>query len=117
VGGDGGGDEAGAGSVRIEPAGLVVHPGPGETVMAAARRAGLYWPTICGGISDCGVCRCEVVEGVEHTEPAGEPEERFLTRLGARREAAHVRLACLLRLTDTPAGGHVVVRKPGVRLR
>ena len=49
-------------TVRVEPSGITLDVRDGETVMAAARRAGYRWPTICGGLADCGACALEVVE-------------------------------------------------------
>ena len=34
-----------SGRVRVEPLGVEFDLGDGETLMAAARRAGYYWPT------------------------------------------------------------------------
>ena len=40
--------------VRVEPAGVDIPVDDGETLMAAAVRAGYRWPTVCGGQAQCG---------------------------------------------------------------
>ena len=55
--------------VRVEPLGIILHCSPNETLIRCAWRSGYYWPTICGGIGDCGACRCELAEGDHHADP------------------------------------------------
>jgi 2Fe-2S ferredoxin len=98
-------------AVRIEPLGFDLLVEEGETVMAAARRAGLRWPSICGGDGECRVCRLEITERSAPDPPFSRAEdlaaeEGHLTGLGG----APVRLACQL----VPAAA-MTVRKPGVR--
>ena len=97
--------------VRVEPSGRTLAVAPGETVFTAAVRAGLRWPTTCGGHAECGVCVLEVLEapvalpepdGVESARLASVPERRL------HPDRTH-RLAC--RLVPTPG---TVVRKRGV---
>jgi 2Fe-2S ferredoxin len=97
--------------VRVEPSGITLEVHDGETVMAAARRAGYRWPTICGGLADCGACALEVVET---NAPLPSPTTLEGTRLEALAERRRYpdrtwRLACQL----APAGD-LVVRKAGV---
>ena len=40
--------------VMVLPVGVVVDATEAEPVMAAARRQGLWWPTVCGGDAECG---------------------------------------------------------------
>lgn len=80
--------------VRVEPLGVVVRVGPGETVMRAAQRSGLRWPTVCQGLGECHVCELEVVDGPDADPPKA------------------LRLACQLR----PAAD-MTVHKAGVRSR
>lgn len=98
-------------SVRVEPSGVEFTVEAGETVMAAAVRVGLRWPTICGGKGLCGACRMEVTasDGPEAPLNRIEEEARAEGRLN-RFGTAPVRLACQLRPT-----GDLTVRKAGVR--
>jgi 2Fe-2S ferredoxin len=102
-----------AGSVRVEPAGVEFEVRQGESVIAAAWRAGYQWPTTCWGQAECGVCAMEILEGVELLDLVGKVESDRLRSL-PRREGGGRRLACQTRLV---AAGTVTVRKPGVRLR
>ena len=88
--------------VRIEPRGLEVQAAPGETVMAAAERAGLRWPTVCGGQAECGVCVLEVLAAPEPLPPAGPEEADRLAGLPeTRRDPGRaLRLACRLVAVD-----------------
>lgn len=97
--------------VRVEPAGVEFVATPGETVMVAAERAGYRWPTVCGGLAECGVCVLEVVGAPAPVADPGPEEAELLAALPERRrhpERAY-RLACRL----VPADG-LVVRKRGV---
>jgi 2Fe-2S ferredoxin len=79
--------------------------------MAAARRAGLRWPTVCGGQAECGVCVLEVIDAPDVLAPPAEDEAVRLAGLPeARRHPERVfRLACRLLAVDG-----LVVRKRGV---
>jgi ferredoxin, 2Fe-2S len=97
--------------VRIEPGGIELDVHDGETIMAAASRAGYRWPTVCGGHAECGVCALEVLSA-DATLPAPEPlEADRLATLPERRlrPDVHYRLACQLRGVDG-----LVVHKRGV---
>lgn len=96
---------------RVEPRGHEVAAEPGETVMAAARRAGLRWPTVCGGLAECGVCVLEVLDPPPALLPPGPDEAERLAALPETRRdpAATFRLACRVVPTDG-----LVVRKRGV---
>ena len=52
--------------VRVEPRGIDIEAEEGETIMAAALRAGYHWPTVCNGQGTCRVCRVEVVSRSEN---------------------------------------------------
>jgi ferredoxin, 2Fe-2S len=98
--------------VRVEPAGIDVAVDDGETLMAAAVRAGYRWPTVCGGQAECGVCVLEVVTPVDLDPPAPLEAARLATvPERALRPDATWRLACQLRVG--PPG--LVVFKRGVR--
>jgi len=101
-----------AGTVRVEPAGVDIAVGDGETVMHAAEREGYRWPTVCHGQAVCTTCFFEVIGGADNLDPAGEVERAALATSPARlvpREH-EIRLACQVRLQ-----GDVIVRKLGVR--
>ena len=98
-------------TVRVKPSGITFDVRDGETVMAAARRAGYRWPTICGGLAECGACALEVIE-VAGALPAPSTVEglRLNALVERRRHPDRTwRLACQLAPT-----GDVVVRKTGV---
>ncbi len=97
--------------VRIEPRGLEVEAAPGETVMAAAQRVGLRWPTVCGGQAECGVCVLEVLAAPVAPAPAGAEEAARLADLPETRRDPEraLRLACRLLAVDG-----LVVAKRGV---
>ena len=98
--------------IRIQPLDRVVEAEEGETIMAAAWRDGLYWPTTCGGEGICTSCACTIEEGADNLDPLGRSERKTLSE--ERGEAAlrdgKLRLACQARVR-----GDVVVTKPGVR--
>lgn len=97
--------------VRIEPLGVDLPVREGETVMGAAMRAGLRWPTVCHGLGECLVCRLEVLDGPS-TDPPLTAQERDAFSSGrlCPGEQGTTRLACQLR----PAGD-MTVFKAGVR--
>ena len=98
--------------IRIEPSGIEVLARQGESVMAAARRHGLEWPTVCGGNGTCRTCYLIVVRGDEHLLPPGPGEQEAITEIGRSfgRRDERIRLACQATVT-----GDVVVSKYGVR--
>ncbi|MFZ4122723.1 MAG: 2Fe-2S iron-sulfur cluster-binding protein [Caulobacterales bacterium] len=95
----------------IEPSGLRLEVAPGETVLEAARRAGLTWRSVCGGHADCRTCYFTTREPPEAFSPAEEIEQIALATLSAVvARQGQARLACQARpLRD------VVVTKTGVR--
>ena len=101
-------------SVRVEPAGVDIPVDDGETLMAAAVRAGYRWPTVCGGQAQCGVCILKVVSSSELPPPAPLEAERLA--IVPERQLwpdAVLRLACQLRVESDG----LVVFKRGVRKR
>lgn len=99
-------------TIRILPLAADVDVAPGETIMAAARERGYYWPTTCGGEGRCTTCACEVVDGAAALEPMGRSERKVLVEeRGPSVLATSLRLACQARVTG---GATVVVRKSGV---
>ncbi|HET9770782.1 MAG TPA: AMP-binding protein, partial [Acidimicrobiia bacterium] len=101
------------GQVRVEPGQLLLAAHPGDTVMAAARRAGYRWPTVCGGRATCTTCYVLVRRGADRLT-APEPRERDALAALLRRHADEapgcVRLAC-----QAVVEGDVTVYKRGVR--
>jgi len=98
--------------VRIEPLGLDLICQESETIIQCAWRNGLYWPTICGGVAECGACRCEVIEGHDALGDASRSEEIMMKMRPALFAKGIVRLACCLTIS-----GPVTLRKEGVRRR
>lgn len=98
--------------VRVEPAGIELLAAEGQTLMAAARSTGHWWPTVCGGNGSCRTCFAVVTAGAEHFGPVGSLEAEGLALLGVpTRPGEQLRLAC-----QAQVHGDVEVRKPGVRL-
>lgn len=97
--------------IVIHPAGYTIEARHDETIMAAARRLGYYWPTTCGGQAICTTCACIVEQGADNLAPMGRAEHAAL--LEGRGRAAltqPLRLACQARVR-----GDITVRKPGVQ--
>lgn len=101
-------------TARVVPSGHEFPVRAGETVFAAAVRAGLHWPTTCFGQARCTACALRLEDGAQHARPLTGAETEALRGLaqaaGRSRPERNMRLACQLRLT-----GDVTVRKPGVR--
>ena len=98
--------------VRVEPAGIELDVAPGETVMAAAVRSGYRWPTVCGGLAECGVCVLRVVSSVGLPAPSGLEAARLAVVPERKLQPDEEwRLACQLR----PGAPGLVVHKRGVR--
>jgi len=49
--------------VRFEPSGLKTEVPRGATLLEAARLAGVYLTSVCGGDGTCGKCRVVVASG------------------------------------------------------
>lgn len=67
---------------------------PGESVLAAARRAGLPFASACNGRARCSTCRIRVTRGEAGAPPESETETALKARVGLGPE---VRLACQFR--------------------
>lgn len=76
-------------TVDLEPIGRRVAVAPGQTLLDAARQAGVGLVAVCGGAGVCGKCRVRVMSGTL-TDPT--PLEQ--ARLSAAELAAGWRLAC-----------------------
>jgi len=78
--------------VRFEPEGKTVEVRQGATLLDAARAAGVFVASICGGDGICGRCRVRVLSGVVDAEP---------TALLSREEIRDgFVLACQTRVTE-----------------
>ena len=98
----------------MQPAGLEYEASQGETLMAAARGLGYYWPTTCGGQGICTTCLSEVVSGGELLAEMGRSERKTLVaERGEAILARSVRLACQAAVLRD---GTIVLNKPGVRV-
>jgi uncharacterized 2Fe-2S/4Fe-4S cluster protein (DUF4445 family) len=58
--------------LRFEPEGRLVHCGPGESLLASARRAGVRIASTCGGRGTCKSCAVQIIEG---TPPEASPAD------------------------------------------
>ena len=97
--------------ITVQPSGIVFEADEGETVMDAARAAGYWWPTSCGGKGECTTCAGIVLEGMEHLSAMGRYEESNLLRQRGRLSLQQpIRLCCQARVH-----GDVEIQKPGVK--
>jgi len=55
--------------VYFEPSGLRTEVSPGTVLLEAARKAGVYLSSICGGDGYCGKCKVIVNEGQFQSRP------------------------------------------------
>jgi 2Fe-2S ferredoxin len=98
-------------TITVEPAGITLEAHPGETVMAAARRLGYRWPTLCNGDGTCTICWAEVTGGTGNLGPLTDLEHVWLETFPLRDlVGGQPRLAC-----QAVVQGPVVLRKKGVR--
>lgn len=97
--------------VRIEPAGIELRIRSDETLMAAARAQGYYWPNQCNMECRCATCFILVEKGAENLSVMGRGERATLLEQRGRSALNQpVRLAC-----QTLVLGNATVRKHGVR--
>jgi ferredoxin, 2Fe-2S len=101
------------GRIRVEPLGVTFELEAGETLMAAATRAGYVWPTICKGSAQCNRCYVTVQDG-SGLGARGPVELAALhnVRWRGRDPDEAERLACCL---TADGGADAVVQKRGVR--
>ncbi|WP_412523597.1 2Fe-2S iron-sulfur cluster-binding protein [Dietzia lutea] len=97
-------------TARVLPSGIVLSVAENETVMAAAHRAGYYWPTICGGHARCARCVMEIEDGAEAMSEASDEERSTLRKIRGAFRPESERLAC-----QTTLRADVTVRRRGVR--
>jgi 2Fe-2S ferredoxin len=97
--------------VRVEPSGIEIVVRRGQTLMAAARAQGYYWPNQCNMECRCSNCFVIVEAGVQHLSPMGRAERATLLEQRGRKALDRpVRLAC-----QTMVAGDATVQKRGVR--
>ena len=77
--------------VTFQPLGKSAEANTDETLLDAARRAGVPLGNSCGGIGICARCRITVVAGAEHLSPPTTIEVQVATR---RKLDPDERLAC-----------------------
>ena len=98
-------------TVSILPAGIEIAVPEGETMMAAARALGFYWPTTCNMEGRCATCVVLVEAGIDHLSPMRATErDGLIEQLGRKALQQPLRMACQTRVL-----GDVRVRKTGVR--
>ncbi len=98
-------------SVTIRPLDVTIEALTGQTIMEAARAAGYYWPTSCGGHGECSTCAALVEEGASCLSEMGRSEAAAIQRQRGRAAlATALRLCCQARVH-----GDVTVRKSGVQ--
>jgi len=96
--------------VRVEPLGVEFEVFPDETLMQAANRSGLYWPTVCGGNGYCNRCFIVTDPADPAFGPMGAEEQEALRRVRWRiSQTVGERLACQVTIL-----ADVSVRKKGV---
>jgi class 3 adenylate cyclase/CDGSH-type Zn-finger protein len=81
--------------VNFVPDNLQIEVASGESVLTAAKAAGVPIASACGGNAQCSTCRVWVVEGMENCARRSEIEERLAERLHL---PDHLRLACQTRI-------------------
>jgi 2Fe-2S ferredoxin len=98
--------------VALEPAEYTFAAADGEALMHAAQRAGIKWPTVCGGNAQCGVCYVELLDRGSTTAPPLLAEEQMLAQLTIKPvRSGQLRLACQLRVH-----GDLRVYRPMIRV-
>jgi uncharacterized 2Fe-2S/4Fe-4S cluster protein (DUF4445 family) len=81
--------------INFQPLGKRVTASEGETVLDAARKAGIEITAACGGEGSCGQCQVILLEGA--AEPASSDEEFLISE---RERQMGYRLACCLDIRD-----------------
>ena len=89
--------------IHFLPDDVEVESRPGETLLAAALRAGIPHQHLCGGHARCSTCRVEVQEGADRCTPMTDAERGIAEPL---RFHTALRLAC-----QTTAEGPITVRR------
>ncbi|HEY2345680.1 MAG TPA: adenylate/guanylate cyclase domain-containing protein [Xanthomonadaceae bacterium] len=89
--------------IRFLPDNKLIEVEDGETVLAAALRAGIAHVHACGRVARCSTCRVEIREGIDACAPRTPAEQVLARRLGFH---PALRMAC-----QTAVLGDVTVRR------
>lgn len=81
--------------VKLLPEDCSLEVRENESVLSAARRAGLNFTSACGGNARCSTCRVHVESGLEHCAPRTDKETAMSERLAFTPD---IRLGCQLQL-------------------
>ena len=96
--------------VNVKPSDISFEVNDNETVMAAAVRQGFTWPSVCGGVGECGVCFVEGLDPNKVAQPTSF-EGSVIRRMAHRaKHGGIIRLACRLM-----PGSDIELRKVGPR--
>ncbi|MCX8171158.1 MAG: ASKHA domain-containing protein, partial [Candidatus Bathyarchaeota archaeon] len=91
-------------NVVFQPEGRRIKVPLGNTILEAAKAAGVDLTSICGGLGKCGKCRIMIEDGISNTNPLTEHERKILSDLDI---SFGYRLAC-----QTIVKGPLLVRIP-----
>jgi 2Fe-2S ferredoxin len=96
--------------VRVLPADRSFSVDGTQTLLEAAVAAGWHWPSVCGGLAECGTCAFTVEDGSEALTPIEPREQDRLNSLPSRRAFPdrRWRLACQARASGP---GRLTIRK------
>ena len=103
-------------TVVVQPSDISFSTDVGETIMAAALRHGLRWPTVCHGNAECAACTFSVGEDATNLSNIESDEEAGLAgfvRPPGADDTRTYRLACRARVIS----GTVTIVKRGARSR
>ena len=85
--------------VVVKPSDVSFDAHHGESVMGAGPRAGIKWPTVCGGAGECAVCYIELTDD-DGAQPLTNAEKTVFGRSIVRpRHGGVLRLACQFKVT------------------
>ena len=66
----------------------------GTTLLASLSNSGIFIPSACGGGGSCGMCKCQVTEGIDGFIPTE------LAHLSRKEKMDSIHLACQLKVKD-----------------
>lgn len=81
--------------IKLLPEDCTLNVGENESVLSAARRAGLNFTSACGGQARCSTCRVHIESGIENCAPRTDKETAMSERLAFTPD---IRLGCQLQL-------------------
>ena len=97
--------------VKVLPSDIDIKAEFGEHLMAAARRTGVRWPSVCQGVAQCGICYIEILASdAAPTAPCREEASMLLRSSAKAKFGGVLRLACQL-----PVTSDLVVQRVGIR--